>query len=1045
MINVNDREAKVLSYWKDHDINNKVRTRNKGRKKFYFLDGPPYVTGDLHPGQMWVKTIKDIFLRYKRYRGLDVRDRAGYDVHGLPIENKVEQLLNVNSKREIESKVGIENFVKKCREYVDSFKGRMDKDYNRFGISLDFSDPYLPYNKDYTDAEWEMFKKIDERGYLYEGKKTTAFCTRCGTALAQGSMEVTYSDVDDPSIYVAFKAVKDSSSRINLGYDDTYLVIWTTTPWTLPANVAVAVHPKELYVIAKAKSFDIIVAKQRLDDLAAAMNESITIKSEFYGSELSGLMYINPLEVKVPMQKELRQYHKVILSEELVTMNEGTGIVHIAPGHGLDDYLLGVKNKLPIFSPVDESGFYTDGAGLYKGMKVPEDANKTVMKDLATLRVLLGQGSIRHSYPHCWRCDTKLIYIATEQWFLNVDKVKKKLLKENGSVVWHPAEAQGWLEDVLKTSPDWCISRQRYWGTPLPVWRCTNCDNRITIGSINELKEKAANKEKVDSLTDMHMPYIDEIIIKCSKCHSDMRRVSDVIDVWFDAGTSFRASMTADEFKRMFPIDYIIEGKDQLRGWFSYLLKVSVMAYGKRPYKHIGIDGMLLDQKGREMHKKLGNYVGLDEVHGTFGADTFRLWCADHTPWLDLSWNPSEVKDAGKAILILYNISNLLKEYQDALGYKPKMKKRMSSKGLDIEEAWILSRLESTIDEVTKSLDDYRAFDAAEALKRFAIEDFSRFYLKLAKKSILYGNKKKAKQAINVINYVLYRLLVALSPITPFMAETIYLERYANNESIFLEQWPKVNSNLISKDVESRVGIARDAITAILNSREKAGVPLRWPISKATLEVTDSNAHSALQELSGMIESHVNSKRTEVKQVSGTKKEVKPVFAKLGPAFKGQAAEIGEALKSANADELLKAIETEGVYELHTNVGVVQIRAEHFTIVERAEEGDAASFKYGTAYIDKELNRELMDEALLREFERNIQMARKELKLSKADKIELNYETVGELARLIPEKTSQIKRNINASHLGKRVDASAMVKEFDIEGEKVKISVKRLG
>ena len=476
----------------------------------------------------------------------------------------------------------------------------------------------------------------------------------------------------------------------------------------------------------------------------------------------------------------MRKYHKVIISGDLVTMGEGTGLVHIAPGHGLDDYLIGVKNRLPVFSPVGPSGLYTEEAGSYSGIKVPGDANAKVMEDLSAGGAILGKGSIRHSYPHCWRCDTKLIYMATDQWFFNTQKVKKKLIRENSKVVWHPSEARGWQESVLESSPDWCISRQRYWGVPLPVWQCGKCNSTTTIGSIKELGERAVNKERVDALKDMHMPYIDAITLKCDGCGFDMKRVSDILDVWFDAASSFRASMTEEEFSRLFPVDYIIEGKDQLRGWFSSQLKVSVMAYGKKPFRHIGIDGMLLDEKGREMHKKLGNYVGLDEIYNSVGADTFRLWCTDHTPWLDLNWNKTELKDAGRTVLILYNISNLLSEYQSALDFKPKFRGRMSTTGLDIEEAWILSRLESTIKGVTGVLDDYRAFDAAELIKRFVTEDVSRFYLKLAKKSILYGSKKKARQVINVINYVLYKLLVMISPITPFVAEEVYLERYTN-------------------------------------------------------------------------------------------------------------------------------------------------------------------------------------------------------------------------------------------------------------------------
>ncbi len=1043
MIDFKDREAKVLAYWKEHGIDDKVRMKNKGRKKFYFLDGPPYVTGDLHPGQMWVKTIKDITLRYRRSCGFDVRDRAGYDVHGLPIENKVEQILGVNSKKEIETKIGVENFVKKCREYVDSFKGRMESDYLRFGISLDFSDPYLPYKNEYMNVEWELFKKIEERGLLYRGKKTTAFCTRCGTALAQGSMEVTYADTDDPSIYVTFKVANRKHARIELD-DSTYLVIWTTTPWTLPANVAVAVNPKELYVLARAGGRSIIVAKQRLDAVVSAIDESVTVKSEFYGSELHGLKYISPLEDKVPMQKELRRHHKVIMSEELVSMNEGTGIVHTAPGHGLDDYTLGVKNRLPIFSPVGADGLYTDEASGYKGVKVPDDANRMVIKDLEQRGALLGKGFIRHSYPHCWRCDTKLIYIATVQWFFNIQRIKKKLIKENGKVKWHPKEASAWMDDVLNSSPDWCVSRQRYWGTPMPVWQCTKCDSSITVGSINELKEHAIDKDKVESLKDMHMPYIDAITLRCGKCGSEMKRISDMIDVWFDSGTSFRASMSSEEFSKWFPVDYIIEGKDMLRAWFSALLKVGVMVYGRRPYSNIGIDGMLLDEKGREMHKKLGNYVGLDDIYTSVGADTFRLWCTDHTPWLDLNWNKSELKDAGKAVLILYNVSNLLEEYQNAVGYKPKLKRRMPIKGLDTEEAWIVSKLESAIDGVTAAFDDYRAADAAELIKGFVTEDLSRFYLKLAKKSILYSTRKKAHQVINTINYVLYKALLAISPITPFVAESIYIDRYVDNESIFMESWPKPNRKAIDKELERKMEIARDAITAILNSREKAGVSLRWPISTATVEVTDDAAYTALQELSQIVESYTNAESLKLVRVTGVKREIRPIFAKLGPAFRERAGEVAEQLKKADAELLEKAVETDGAYILHTSTGPVNVMAEHFTIVERAEEGDRVAFRHGAAHIDKELSNELKDEALLREFERGIQLTRKEMGLSRLDLIELGYEAVGELSRIIPLNIKTLKKGIKASRIGTGIDNSTLTKQLDIEGEVVKVSVKKV-
>ncbi len=1041
MFNIIDSEEKVRSYWKEHKIDHKVREKIKNGKKFYFLDGPPYVTGDLHPGQMWVKTIKDITMRYKRFRGFHVRDRAGFDVHGLPIENKVEKLLNVGSKKDIEATIGIENFVKKCREYVDSYMGNMDKDFERFGITLDVSNPYLAYRSEYIETGWSILKNINDKGFLYRGLKTTAFCTHCGTALAQGSMEVVYADTDDPSIFVIFNVDKKSNSKIQLS-DNTNLLIWTTTPWTLPANVAVAVNPKELYVLAIVKEREIIVAKQRLDAVAEQLNESVTIKQEFYGSELLGTRYFSPLEDKIPMQKEIRKSHKVIGSEELVSMSEGTGLVHIAPGHGLEDFAVGKQNKLPVVSPVNTDGTYTDEAGEYKGLKVPIEANKRVLDDLKASGVVLSHGSIRHSYPHCWRCDTKLIYLATEQWFFNIQKIKKKMITQNSKVVWHPPEAGKWQEDVLNASPDWCISRQRYWGIPLPIWTCTSCKNETLIGSLRELKEKAVDKHIVESLSDLHRPYIDKVKLKCDKCSAEMKRIPDVIDVWYDASIAFRASMTELEFAEMFPMDYIIEGKDQLRGWFSYLMKTSIMAYGKKPYKEIGVDGMLLDEKGKEMHKKLGNYVPLDDIIKTIGADTFRLWCTNHTPWLDLNYNKAEIKDAGKCILILYNASNLLSEYKELTGYTPTLKNSVSTSKLNKEDLWILSRLESTLRDATSYFDNYEGFNAADIIKRFITEDFSRFYLKIAKKRITEGKKSQSKAIVNVINYILYKSLVMISPITPFVADNVYLEVYKRQESIFLEDWPKANKKLINLELEKKMEIVMHSITAILSSREKADIALRWPISKATLEITSDEAFNTIQELSGIVTEYVNAKSLDLKKISGVKKEVRPVFAKLGPDFKEKAGAVANALKTADANVMMDEIEKRGHYSLHTDKGTVDVKAEHFTIVNKVEEGDAAIFKYGKASIDNVITKELKEEAFTREFEHGVQMIRKELGLKKTDKISLGYEANGDMVQILKDNAKSISKNLSAKLSNKLEDG--LVKNIDVEGEIVKVSVKKI-
>ncbi len=1014
MLDIKSREQEILDFWETSSINEKVRSKNRNGKKFYFLDGPPYVTGDLHPGQMWVKVVKDITLRYRRYRGFNVRDRAGYDVHGLPIENKVEKQLGIMSKKEIETRIGIENFIRQCREYVDSFMGRMDRDYNRFGISLDFRNPYLAYRSEYIDTAWQMLKRIDERGFLYRGKKTTAFCTHCETALAQGSMEVTYADTDDPSIYVEFRVDRKGGAKIDID-DNTYLVIWTTTPWTLVSNVAVAVNPKELYVIARKGKKNLIVAKQRVDALFEMLNESLVVKSEFYGSELEGVKYINPLERNIPKQKELRRFHKVIFAEELVSMEEGTGLVHIAPGHGLDDYNLGIRNKLPIFSPIESNGRYNDDAGIYKGIQVPKDASGRIMEDLEAAGALIGKGTIRHSYPHCWRCDSKLIYMATEQWFFNIQKAKRKLIRENKRVTWHPEEAQKWLSDVIESSPDWCISRQRYWGIPMPIWVCKGCKSEVKIGSIEELRHMAQDKGQVESLKDLHRPYIDAIRLKCANCGAEMERIPDVLDVWYDASIAFRASMTREQFESMFPVDYILEGKDQLRGWFSYLLKTSVMAYGKAPYRNVGLDGMLLDEHGREMHKKLGNYVSLEEVHTTVGADTFRLWCSSHTPWLDLSWNKSVLKDAGKAVLILYNISNLISEYQGAASYAPKLKGRLNASKFDVEEAWMLSRLESTIDGVTRALEGYEAYKAAALVKGFITEDFSRFYLKMAKRSMLFGSKKKARQVMDVMNYVLFKTLIIASPIIPFATESVYRERYSGAESIFMEAWPKPNMKSVNESIERKMEVASETITAILNAREKAGIKLRLPSERATVGVNSDYAYDSINELSRIIEDYTNVRKLEVRRIQASKRQLKPVFQRLGPDFKENANAVARGISNGNADAIENDIMRQGHHDLHTENGTFRIRPEHFAVVETVEGSDEVAYKYGRVSISREISIELRNEGIVREFERNVQLIRKEMDLRKNDRIELGYEGVPEIAEIIAANSKEIKKYLNAA------------------------------
>ena len=1037
-------EEEILDYWKRNNIMAKVREKNAKGKPFYFLDGPPFVSGNLHPGQMWVKSSKDIILRYKRFRGFDVHDRAGYDVHGLPIERKVETEMGVESKKDIETRIGVDKFVKACRDYVDSLIGKLDSDYYRFGISIDFSNPYIPYKDSYIEAAWSMLKKVSGKGLLYPSRKPMAYCPHCETVLSQGTLEVEYKEEKDPSIIVQFK-VNQRSSKAKINIDnDTYLLVWTTTPWTLPANVAVAANPTKLYVKAKAGNRSVILAKDRLDAVMDMIKESAVIESEFYGSELGGIRYTSPLEDKVPEQRNLRKYHKIISSEALVSVSEGTGLVHIAPGHGLEDYNVGIANGLPVFSPVDYHARYNRDAGSYTSLAVPGEANDAILNDLKANGSLLSRNTIVHSYPHCWRCDTKLVYLATEQWFINMKKMKKKLVKEANKVSWHPEVAREWQASVLENSPDWCISRQRYWGIPLPIWHCAECGENTLIGSRQELMDNAVDKERARTIPTLHRPSIDDILLKCRKCGKEgQSRIRDVIDVWFDSSIAFRASLSDAEFERLFPVDFILEGKDQLRGWFSGLLKVGVMAYGKAPFRNVSVQGFLLDEAGREMHKKLGNYVSIEELLKMTSADAFRIWSSSHTPWLDLQFNKAELKDAERSLSILYNISNLIKEYASVVDYKPTgIRKPGKPSILPMEDAWIVSRLNTTIKESTQHLDSYEIYRAIESIRNFLVVDLSRFYLKIAKKRILEGNRGEAKKKLDVINYVFYNILILISPFTPFSAEKIFLDSYKDTESIFLLDWPRPRESLISKDTENDFAVANEVITAILNGRERARVRLRWPIESASIEVSDDSAHSSIQRMSGIIEEYANMKRMSLKRVEGISEEVRPSFSRIGPDFKEYANTVAEELKRADAKQLRNDIEGKGSFTLHTERGTFEIRQEHFTIISKVSEDNAIMFRNGKLTLDTNINEELRKEALLREFARRVQMLRKEAGFRKVDKISVYVKAFGYMDEAIRRNEKDLKRMLNAVSLSDSGEGIAP-KEFEIEEEKVEIGIRK--
>jgi isoleucyl-tRNA synthetase len=1038
MINLNEREEKILDYWKTNSVDESVRLKNRNCKKFYFLDGPPYVTGNIASHHIWVVTIKDIVLRYKRYNHYNVHDRPGFDVHGLPIENKVERKLGIKSKNDIESKIGVEEFIRQCKNFAEEQMKEATKMYIRYGYSANFNETYIPLKNAYMSKGWMILKKLHKKNLIYSDMQALAFCPQCGTVLSSQGPEIEYSDETDASIFVKFPVLR--SAKLQLG-KNAFLVVWTTTPWTLPANMAIAANPKARYVVVESNGENYVIAKERLDAFVEATNLNVIIKNEFYGSELGGLQYSNPLENKIPMQNKFSKYHKVLLDENLVSISEGTGLLHVAPGHGPEDYKLGKENKIPIFSPVDEHAHYTEEAGAYKGLSIPSEANIVILRDLKDTGNLLFQGEVKHTYPHCWRCGSKLIFRATKQWFVNVKKLKKKMLIENKKIKWHPDVAQKWQEDAIESSPDWCISRQRYWGTPIPIWVCGGCNSFDVIGSIEELVARAGLAAAPE---DIHKPHVDKIRIKCDSCGETMQRIPDVFDVWYDSGVSHTASLTDEEFNELFPADWITESRDQIRGWFSMLLRTSVGAYGRRSFNEVNIGGMILDEIGREMHRHLGNSTNASDLLNIASADGYRLWNSRHPRWQELRLKKKELEESDGDILTLYNIAELVKEFASLSSYDLKNVKRPNINRAQVEDRFILSKLNSLISRVNESMRVYSIDEAINEIRHFFVEDFSRFYLRYAKQNISYGTKSELKKTTGVAAYVLRNVLILISIVTPFSAEYIFQNLFSNNEkSIFLQEWPKSNKRFIDDELEKRIEIARGAISAILSSREKAGVTLRWPIAKATIEVTDDQIYTEIQEMSQLIEGYTNAKKLEIIKVSGVKKEIKPLYAKLGPVFKSMAGTVADALKSANPEDLEKGVAESGEYLLRTQSGNFTIKPEHFTIIEKAEEGERASFNHGIAYIDKKLDRGLMNEALVRELTRHVQLMRKEAGLSRLDKIDLGITAPQEIMNALNSDLKSVKRIIMARRINEGQIAESISKKVDIAGMEATLYLKK--
>ncbi|MEA1906164.1 MAG: isoleucine--tRNA ligase [Euryarchaeota archaeon] len=1046
-------ESEMQQAWDENDTYGRVRDLRKDGKQFFFVDGPPYTTGHIHLGTAGNKIIKDAILRYRSMRGYHVIDRAGWDMHGLPIEVKVEEKLGFETKKDIEE-YGIDSFVSTCKDFAVQNMTDMTSQFKRLGVWLDWDDPYMTLKREYLESVWWTLKQASEKSLLEKGMRVVNWCPRCETAIADS--EVEYGDRTDSSIYVKFPVV---------GEEDTFIVIWTTTPWTIPANIAVAVHPDFEYSKVRAHkdgvSEVLIFASDLIDSvLRAGKYQDYELLDVCYGSDLVGTQYKHPLVDVVPKQAEFE--HKVFPAEFVTT--ENTGCVHIAPGHGVDDFELGLEHGLPAFCPVGPDGRYTIDASIYEGIYV-KDADKQVTNDLDERGCLLASETIVHRYGHCWRCKTPIIYLATEQWFLKISQLKEQMLDEIAKVSWYPAWAgSARFRDWVAGARDWCISRQRYWGVPIPIWVCDSCGKYEVIGTGGELKARSGVE-----LPDLHRPWVDEVTFACS-CGGECRRVEDVFDVWFDSAVASWATLdyphTTSAFETLWPPDFIVEGHDQTRGWFYSQLGAGMVAFDRIPYKSVLVHGFTLDESGSKMSKSLGNVVAPATVIEEFGADTLRMYTlSSNAPWDDLKFNRDEVATVHRSLNILWNVYRFPLPYMVLDGFDPENISFESIRGaLRQEDRWILSRANSLIRDVTSAMDEYKLHVATRAILEFVLEDLSRWYIQLIRPRTWTEADDPDKLAVYRVLCDVFTIITRMTaPFMPYLSEAIYqnLEGAGagvgvggKRESVHACDWLAPAEDLIDPELETDMVEVRRIVEAAANARQKVKRKLRWAVRRIVIAPANEGVVRAVESLKDVLAEQTNANEIVLLGVGDEWGELGietiPDMAKLGPAFKKDAGKVAGAIKGADARAVKDAIGKAGEWTCDLDVigsaaGVVTITGEMVNFQSIVPEFAADSeFAHGIVYVDATLTPEIEADGYAAEAIRRIQDMRKELDLEVNDWIRV---TLGvsdtRVSDFLNSMAAFVAGEVRASEMtiGDMPASGDLVKDWDVEGVEMRIGV----
>ena len=1030
-LNFVEREHKTKEFWQENKIFEKSMEMREGCPTYTFYDGPPTANGKPHIGHVLTRVIKDLIPRYRTMKGYEVPRKAGWDTHGLPVELEVERELGLDGKEQIEE-YGLDPFITKCKESVWRYKGMWEEFSGDVGFWADMDNPYVTYDNDFIESEWWALKKIWDKGLLYKGYKIVPYCPRCGTPLSSHEVAQGYKDVKERSAFVRFK-VKD---------ENAYFLAWTTTPWTLPSNVALCVNPNEEYVRVSSGGYVYYMAAALVDSVLGDGEKEIL--ESFKGKDLEYMEY-EPLFKFDGVSLNKKAFY--VTCDTYVTLTDGTGVVHIAPAFGEDDSIVGKNYDLPFLQLVNSKGEMAGGTpwdGLFC-----KKADMPILQALEDEGLLFSAPKFEHSYPHCWRCDTPLIYYARESWFIKMTDVKDDLIKNNNTINWIPESiGKGRFGDWLENVQDWGISRNRYWGTPLNVWEC-ECGHMHSIGSIAELKEMSDNCP--DDI-ELHRPYIDEVTIKCPCCGKQMKRVPEVIDCWFDSGSMPFAQHhypfeNEDVFNEQFPADFISEAVDQTRGWFYSLLAVSTLLFNKAPYRNVIVLGHVQDENGQKMSKSKGNAVDPFDALAEYGADAIRWYFyTNSAPWLPNRFHGKAVTEGQRKFMgTLWNTYAFYILYADIDGFDP-TKHRLDKDSLSVMDKWLLSRLNTMVKAVDENMENYRIPEAARALSDF-VDDTSNWYVRRSRERFWAKGMPQDKiNAYMTLFEALTTLIKCAAPMIPFMTEDIYqnLVRSVDSdapESVHLCDFPVCDESMIDEELEDNMRQVLDIVALGRACRNVSNIKNRQPVGK--MFVKSERRLSGFY--SSIITDELNVKEIEFRDDvrEFTSYTIKPQLKTVGPKYGKLVGKIRAALSEINGNEAMDMLNAEGALKLDIDGEQVVLEKDDLLIEVSETPGYVSQSDGGvTVVLDTNLSDELIEEGYVREVISKIQTMRKDSDFEVMDKIIVYVDKNEAIKGIISDNMDEIKSEVLAKEIVfDKINGDG--KEWNINGQKVVLAVEK--